>query len=134
MTRSWPANLRTLLVEDDRLTGNLLKTRLEWEGMKVRVAMNGLEALAMLQEEPADLVITDLMMPAMNGFQLIQEIRRLPQPIAAVPIMVISTNQNQQEMVSCFSAGADDFMPKPILIPLMMERLWRLVQRGHPME
>jgi len=134
MTRTWPVTMRTLLVEDDRLTANLLKTRLEWEGMKVRVAMNGLEALAMLQEEPVELVVTDLMMPAMNGFQLIQEIRRLPSPLGEVPIMVISTNQNQQEMVSCFSAGADDFMTKPILIPLMMERLWRLVQRGHPVE
>jgi CheY-like chemotaxis protein len=134
MTRTWPENTRVLLVEDERLTANLLKARLEMEGLVVRVAQNGLEALDLLAQEPADLVITDLMMPAMNGFRLIQELRQMPGPQGRVPILVISVNQNEQEIVACFSAGADDYMAKPILIPLMMERLWRMVQRGQTWE
>jgi DNA-binding response OmpR family regulator len=130
MTRIWPDPTRILVVEDERLTSNLLKARLEMEGLHVRQAWNGQEALALLAEEPVELVLTDLMMPTMNGFRLIQEIRQLPGAPGKVPILVISINQNQQEMVACFAAGADDFMGKPILIPLLMERLWRLHQRG----
>ncbi len=130
MTRHWPAHVLVLLVEDDRLTVNLLKARLEMEGLEVRVAWNGLEALAALEKEPVDLLVTDLMMPGMNGFRLIQEIRQLPEAMGKVPILVISASQSEQEMVACFSAGADDFMAKPLVIPVLMERLWHLLQRG----
>ncbi len=118
-----------LVVEDDYLTAKLLATRLKMEGIQVRVAANGQEALALLDQEPTDLLVTDLMMPAMNGYRLIQEIRDMAPPLGKVPILVVSSNQNEQDMVACFGAGADDFMSKPISIPLFMERLWRLRQR-----
>jgi DNA-binding response OmpR family regulator len=134
MTRMWPEPTRVLLVEDERLTQNLLKARFEMEGLEVRTAWNGQEALATLEREPVDMVVTDLMMPTMNGFRLIQEIRELESAPRRVPILVISNLQNEQEIVSCFAAGADDFMTKPIQIPLLMERLWRLLQRAQPGE
>jgi DNA-binding response OmpR family regulator len=134
MTRLWPENTTILLVEDERLTLNLLTARFRMEGLTVKVAQNGLEALAHLEQAPVNLVVTDLMMPAMSGFRLIQEIRQLAPPTSRVPILVISSLQNEQEIVSCFSAGADDFMGKPLQIPLLMERLWRLLQRGHAPE
>lgn len=129
MTRIWPPRTRVLLVEDDRLTANLLQARLEMEGLEVGVALNGLEALGVLEQEPYDLVVTDLLMPAMSGFRLIQEIRQLPRPLGDVPILVISSNRSEQETVACFAAGADDFMSKPIVVSLLMERLWNLLQR-----
>jgi CheY-like chemotaxis protein len=130
MTRIWPEPTRVLVVEDDYLTARLISTRLAMDGLLVRTAVNGREALGALEAEPADLVVTDLMMPAMNGFRLIQEIRDLPEPQGRVPILVVSSNQNEQDMLACFSAGADDFMTKPISVPLLLERLWRLRHRG----
>ena len=130
MTRTWPDNTWVLLAEDDALTASLLRSRLQMEGLNVLLAVNGQEALDFLQEQWVNLVVTDLMMPAMNGFRLIQEIRQLPAPQGQLPILVISANQNEQDMVACFSAGADDFMSKPVSIPLLLERLWRLARRG----
>ncbi len=129
MARIWPENTRVLVVEDDYLTARLLRTRLEMEGITVDVAANGHEALEALQAAPCDLLVTDLMMPAMNGFRLIQEVRDMPPPLGRVPILVVSSNQNEQDVIACFGAGADDFMAKPISIPLFLERLWRLRQR-----
>lgn len=130
MTRNWKENTNILVVEDDYLTLQLFRTRLEMEGLHVFSANNGLSALQLISEVPFDALITDLMMPAMNGFQLIQEIRNFPASIKNIPIIVISANHNENEMIACFGAGADDYMTKPISMPLLIERLWRLMERS----
>jgi len=129
MSRAWPENTRVLIVEDDQATARIIQARLEMEGLSVFVAFNGLEGLEVLQKEDIDLVTTDLMMPAMNGFRLVQEIRDLPPPKGRVPILLISSNQNEQDMVRCLAAGADDYMTKPISAQVLVERLWRMHQR-----
>lgn len=129
MSRAWPENTRVLVVEDDQATARLIQARLEMEGLKVYLATNGVEGLEVLHREAIDLVTTDLMMPAMNGFRLVQEIRDLPPPKGKVPILLISSNQNEQDMVRCLAAGADDYMTKPISAQMLVERLWRMHQR-----
>ncbi len=123
-------NTRVLVVEDDQSTARIIQARLEMEGLKVFVAFNGVEGLEIIQREDIDLVTTDLMMPAMNGFRLVQEVRDLPAPKGRVPILLISSNQNEQDMVRCLAAGADDYMTKPISAQVLVERLWRLHQRS----
>jgi len=118
------------VVEDDQSTARIIQARLEMEGLKVFVAFNGVEGLEIIQREDIDLVTTDLMMPAMNGFRLVQEVRDLPAPKGRVPILLISSNQNEQDMVRCLAAGADDYMTKPISAQVLVERLWRLHQRS----
>lgn len=130
MSRVWPENTRVLVVEDDQATARIIQARLEMEGLKVFLAGHGVEGLDILQREAIDLVTTDLMMPAMNGFRLVQEIRDLPPPKGRVPILLISSNQNEQDMVRCLAAGADDYMTKPISAQVLVERLWRLHQRA----
>lgn len=130
MSRAWPENTRVLVVEDDQATARLIKARLEMEGLTVFVAFNGVEGLEILHREDIHLITTDLMMPAMNGFRLVQEVRDLPPPKGKVPILLISSNQNEQDMVRCLAAGADDYMTKPISAQVLMERLWRMLQRS----
>ena len=130
MTRVWPENTQVLVVEDDQATARLIRARLEMEGLRVFVAPNGVEGLEILHREAIDLVTTDLMMPAMNGFRLVQEIRDLPPPKGRLPILLISSNQNEQDMVRCLAAGADDYMTKPISAQVLVERLWRMHQRS----
>ncbi len=130
MSRKWPDPTRVLVVEDDQATARLIQARLEMEGLKVLMAPNGVEGLELLQREAIDLVTTDLMMPAMNGFRLVQEIRDLPPPKGRVPILLISSNQNEQDMIRCLAAGADDYMTKPISAQVLVERLWRMHQRS----
>jgi len=130
MSRVWPENTQVLVVEDDQATARIIKARLEMEGLKVFSASNGVEGLEVLHREAIDLVTTDLMMPAMNGFRLVQEIRDLPPPKGRVPILLISSNQNEQDMIRCLAAGADDYMTKPISASVLVERLWRMHQRA----
>ncbi|MCE1229286.1 MAG: response regulator [Firmicutes bacterium] len=129
MLREWPDPTQVLVVEDDRATLRIIEARLQMEGLQIFPASNGVEALQILNREDIHLVATDLMMPAMNGFRLVQEIRDLPAPKGQVPILVISSNQNEQDMVRCLSAGADDYMTKPISAQVLVEKLWRLLQR-----
>jgi DNA-binding response OmpR family regulator len=130
MSRVWPEHTRVLVVEDDIPTARIIQARLEMEGLEVYMAHNGLDGLDVLHREDINLVTTDLMMPAMNGFRLVQEIRDLPPPKGRVPILLISSNQNEQDMVRCLAAGADDYMTKPISAQVLVERLWRLFKRS----
>jgi len=130
MSRIWPEDTKVLVVEDDAATARIIQARLEMEGLSVFAASNGVDGLETLQQQDIDLVTTDLMMPAMNGFRLVQEIRDLPPPKGRVPILLISSNQNEQDMVRCLAAGADDYITKPISAQVLVERLWRMLQRA----
>ncbi|HEX4845020.1 MAG TPA: response regulator [Geothrix sp.] len=130
MSRLWPESTKVLVVEDDPSTARIIQARLEMEGLQVFVAFNGAEGLEILHREAIDLITTDLMMPAMNGFRLVQEVRDLPPPKGRVPILLISSNQNEQDMVRCLAAGADDYVTKPISVQVLVERLWRLFERS----
>ncbi|HJW33960.1 MAG TPA: response regulator [Holophagaceae bacterium] len=129
MARSWGEGTTVLLVEDNLLTARMIRSRLEMEGLTVLEAHNGLEGLEIIRAQRVDLVSTDLMMPAMDGFRLIQEIRDMPPPKGKVPVLVVSSNQNEQDMVRCLAAGADDYITKPISPQVFIERMWRLHQR-----
>lgn len=127
MSRHWPAGTTILLVEDNLPTRQLISARLQMEGIKVLPAANGIEALEALEQDTVHAVITDLMMPAMDGFRLVTEIRERPDSWGKVPILVITANQNEQDVVRCLASGADDLMSKPLSMPILIERLWRLV-------
>ena len=118
------------MVEDDFPTARLIQARLEMEGLQVEIAGNGMEALERVKEGDFQVITTDLMMPGMNGFRLVQEIRELPSPRGRTPILLISSNQNEQDMVRCLAAGADDYMTKPISAQVLVERLWRIFERS----
>jgi CheY-like chemotaxis protein len=130
MARNWQEGTTVLTVEDDSLTSLLLTARLKQEGLRVLVARNGQEALDLLRTERVDLVSTDLMMPVMDGYRLIRAIRDLPPPLGQVPLLVLSVNQNEEDMVRCLAAGADDYMTKPMSPQVFVEKLWRVYLRG----
>jgi two-component system KDP operon response regulator KdpE len=130
MARTWQEGTTVLIVEDDSLTSLLLTARLKLEGLRVLTASNGREALALLKSERIDLVSTDLMMPVMDGYRLIREIRELPHPVGKVPVLVLSVNQNEEDMVRCLAAGADDYMTKPMSPQVFVEKLWRIWLRS----
>jgi len=130
MSRAWPEGTHVLVVEDDAVTARLIRARLEMEGLKVSEARHGMQALEILQREDIHFITTDLMMPTMNGFRLVQEVRDLPPPKGRLPILLISSSQNEQDMVRCLAAGADDYMTKPISTQVLVERLWRIFERS----
>jgi CheY-like chemotaxis protein len=66
------------------------------------------------------------MMPSMDGYRLIREIRELPPPLGTVPILVLTVQAGEEDMVRCLSSGADDYVTKPFAPQVYIEKLWRL--------
>ncbi len=84
---------RVLIVEDERPLAHALELKLQHEGCKTAVAVNGKDCLALLGREPFDVVLLDLMMPVMDGFQVLEQLGKLPKP----PTVIVLSNLSQRE-------------------------------------
>ena len=111
------ANARILVVDDDPIMLDLAATRLKAAGYEVNVASNGREGLTALAKADIDLVISDLDMPEMNGYDLTREIRKQPRT-RMVPVIVITGSEHANAVEAAFAAGATNFLAKPINWPL----------------
>ena len=99
-------------VEDFETMRNIVNKTLNSLNIKIIEATNGIEALKILDDEPVDIVLTDLAMPEMDGFELCEEIRRRPN-IRHLPVIVISTHRDAKYVVQALRCGADDYLTKP---------------------
>ena len=104
---------RIVLVDDDPIMRELAKERLLDAGHSVKTAVDGLEAMERLKAEPADLVISDLDMPNMTGFELTRWLRGSAE-FADIPVIVITASDSGDAVDEAFSAGATSFLAKPI--------------------
>lgn len=102
---------KVLLVEDEPLIGNLLKQRLEREGVTVQLARDGEEALQALQGAPPDLILLDVILPKISGFELMERIQADPQ-LAHAPIVVISNLGQDTDIAKGTSLGATAYIVK----------------------
>lgn len=104
---------RVLLVDDDPIMRELAYEKLTAAHYRVSTAENGVDALAILKSDGADLVISDLEMPLMDGFELTQAIRA-ERAIAQIPVIVITASDHADAVDRAFAAGATSFLAKPI--------------------
>ena len=98
------------VADDDSNISYLIETHLENSGYQVETFENGLELLNRFNEEKCDLIITDIMMPKMNGYDLCREIRKN----SIVPIFMVSANNDEIDRVLGLELGSDDYISKPI--------------------
>lgn len=101
-----------LIVEDDRNISKLIKYNLEREGYDAFAVPNGEEALEHLQRFRADLVVLDIMLPKMDGFEVCRRIRQDPR-LGRLPIIMLTAKGEEVDRVVGFELGADDYMVKP---------------------
>ena len=108
------SGLRVLLAEDNPVNQALAVVLLEQMGMLVKVAGNGVEAVRMVQSDPFDLVLMDVQMPEMDGFQATRTIRELSGPVSKLPIIALTAHAIKGDKERCLAAGMDDYVSKPI--------------------
>ena len=113
---------KILIADDDAANRDLLRRRLECEGHEVVDAGNGLEVLEFLKDGPCDLVLLDLMMPLMDGFQTLARIKQDVR-LRELPVIMISALEEMQSVVRCIEMGAEDYLPKPFNRVLLRARI-----------
>jgi len=111
---------RVLLAEDDRATREALTRALELEGYKVRAVSDGSGVFAAFAEEPADLLLLDLMMPHVGGLTVTQRLRVRND---RTPILIVTARTEVSDRVAGLDAGADDYLPKPFALDELLARV-----------
>ena len=119
---------RILIVEDEAATRDLLRRRLEREGHRVQEAENGKQALQQLEAGVYDLVLLDVMMPEMDGYQVLTRLKRNP-ALRDLPVIMISAIDETQSVVCCIELGAEDYLTKPFDPVLLNARIGGCLER-----
>jgi two-component system KDP operon response regulator KdpE len=114
-----------LVVDDELSIVKFLRANLESRGYEVLAAMNGAEALKTFEMELPDLVILDIMMPKMDGFEVCRRLREWSQ----VPIVMLSARGDESDKVKCLDLGADDYITKPFGASELIARIGAVLRR-----
>lgn len=117
--------IRILTVEDDERIRTAVKLALEDEGWTVTEAENGEDALALFSRTPADVVLIDIMLPDIDGFEVCRAIRRG----SDVPIVMVTARDDTHDVVAGLEAGADDYLTKPFAPKELSARIRALLRR-----
>jgi PAS domain S-box-containing protein len=117
---------RVLLVEDNSVNQVVALGQLQRLGHECVVASNGLEALTVLQQSPFDIVLMDVQMPDIDGYEATRRIRALRGPLAKIPIVAITAHALPGEREKCLVSGMNDYLPKPVSLTQLGAaiRLW----------
>jgi DNA-binding response OmpR family regulator len=120
---------KILFVDDDYNILNLLENFLSMKGFEVQTAENGYFALKKIQSFKPDLVLLDIMMPRMNGYEVCAKIREFSDPdLARTPIIIISALNHLNDVKKAIAAGANDYLVKPINLQALFDKISRYLE------
>jgi CheY-like chemotaxis protein len=122
---------KLLIVDDEPFTVDMLETFLQINGYETVGALNGESGLLMAKVEKPELVILDLMLPDIEGYEVCQRIRAYP-PTATVPVLVLSARAEPDSKARALAVGADAYMVKPVQFPALLSELTRLIEAKRP--
>lgn len=126
--KGFGAMTRLLVVDDDAHIRELVKVFLQNEGLDVLEAADGVDALSKLESEKIDMVIMDIMMPNMNGWELCEEIRKYYNDL---PILMLTAKGETAQKVKGFNLGTDDYLVKPFEPAELIVRVKSILKRYH---
>ena len=119
--------MKILIVEDEPKTGDYLRQGLREAGFGVELASDGLAGLQLAQQQDFDLLILDVMLPGLNGWQLLQRLREQGHP---VPVLFLSARDQVEDRVKGLELGADDYLVKPFSFAELLARVRTILRRG----
>ena len=119
-----------LVVEDEDAVRSVIAEAMRLEGLEVREARNGEEAMAMFLTDPPALVILDVLMPGMNGLEVCQSIRNLPEPLNKTPIIMLTAIDTRLGERLGKEAGADIYLTKPFSPRELRQKVRELLARS----
>lgn len=116
------AGYNILVVDDNELNAEMLSRRLQKEGYLVQQATRGLDALVMLEQLEVDLILMDIMMPDLDGYELLERVKKDVR-FMHIPVIMITAIDATESVVHCLELGADDYLPKPFNHTLLRARV-----------
>jgi len=119
---------RILVVDDEERILNFLRSKLKASGYEVLTATNGVEALEQAQAQEPDMIVLDLIMPKMDGFETLKELRSF----SAVPVIILSAREADADKIKGLGLGADDYLPKPFNPDELVARVEAVRRRLEP--
>lgn len=121
---------KILVIDDEPHLVKLVRSNLEAQHFKVIVAMDGPSGLAMAEKEGPDLIILDIMLPGMDGSDVLQKIREF----SAVPVIMLTAKDQEIDVVRALHLGADDYVRKPFSVHELLARVEAVLRRAAPSE
>lgn len=117
---------KILLVEDNEMNRDMLTRRLERKGYEVVIAIDGQEAVRMAQSLTPDLILMDIRLPVMDGWEAMQRIKTMPE-MQSIPIIALTAHAMAGDMEKCLDAGCDDYDTKPIDLSRLLAKMQTLL-------
>ena len=121
--------IKVLLAEDEQTLAMIIKDTLEAQGFSIQIAKNGEEGLRMFFEQKPDVLVADVMMPKMDGFEMV---RRIRQSDKTTPVLFLTARSAINDVVEGFELGANDYLKKPFGMQELMVRIKALAGRLMP--
>jgi phosphoserine phosphatase RsbU/P len=122
MSESAMGTARILVVDDNEMNRDLLSRRLLRQGFEVEIAVNGRDALDRVATTGFDLVLLDIMMPEMNGYEVLERLKA-DEALCHLPVIMITAVDDVSSVVKCIEMGAEDYLPKPFNPTLLRARI-----------
>jgi pilus assembly protein CpaE len=123
--------MKILVVDDEPSVRRLLQRYLGGHGHEVTIAASGAEGWAAACDGEPDLILSDVSMPGMDGYELVRTLRRHP-ATASIPVILLSANRGADDMVEGYRSGADDYVAKPVDVEVLRHKIDALLRRAQP--
>jgi two-component system cell cycle response regulator DivK len=120
--------LKILLVEDNEMNRDMLSRRLQRKGYEVILALDGGQGMALAREQAPDLILMDMSLPVLDGWEATRRLKAQPET-QAIPIIALTAHAMEGDRVKALEAGCDDYDTKPIELPRLLEKITLLLEK-----
>jgi CheY-like chemotaxis protein len=120
---------RVLVVEDNEMNRDMLSRRLRRRGFEVMIAVDGAQGLALAAAEKPDLILMDMSLPVLDGWEATRRLKATPDT-AGIPVIGLTAHAMATDREKCLEAGCDDYDTKPVELPRLLDKIERLLGTG----